>query len=236
VVPLRVATAPRLASGHWVAELLPVETSEAQARLEAIAVQVRACVLCPLHSTRIQGVPGTGPATARLMAIGEAPGENEDREGRPFVGAAGRLLNQLLDEIGLSRDDIFITNVLKSRPPGNRDPQPEEISACAPYLDAQIESLQPEVILLLGRHALQRLLPGAPGISRAHGTLIRQGTRTYMPCYHPAAALYNGGLLGTLRQDFRRLKAHLDQAASRPTPTRRTEPAPTPADEQLGLF
>ncbi len=170
------------------------------------------------------------------MAVGEAPGENEDRQGRPFVGAAGQLLTQLLEEIGLSRDDIFITNVLKSRPPGNRDPLPEEVAACAPYLDAQIEVLQPSVILLLGRHALQRLLPEAPGISRSHGTLIHRGARTYMPCYHPAAALYNGGLLGTLRQDFQLLKAHLERLARTPVATPSESAAQAPADEQLGLF
>lgn len=177
-----------------------------------------------------------GPATARIMAVGEAPGESEDREGRPFVGAAGRLLTQLLEEIGLSRDDIFITNVLKSRPPGNRDPLPEEVVACAPYLDAQIEVLQPQVILLLGRHALQRLLPQAPGISRAHGTLVRQGERTYMPCYHPAAALYNGSLLGVLRQDFQRLKAHLEESIALPSVPPIGSAPPVAEDEQLGLF
>ncbi|HVB14065.1 MAG TPA: uracil-DNA glycosylase [Candidatus Dormibacteraeota bacterium] len=218
------------------AELAEEPTSGAQARLEAIAAQVRDCVLCPLHLTRTQAVPGIGPATARVMAVGEAPGENEDREGKPFVGAAGRLLTELLQEIGLSREDLFITNVLKSRPPGNRDPLPEEVLACAPYLDAQIEVLQPEVILLLGRHALQRLLPEAPGISRAHGTLIRRGDRTYMPCYHPAAALYNGGLLGTLRQDFQRLKAHLEKPAATSAPFLSDRSTPAPADEQLGLF
>lgn len=230
------ATALRLVSDPRVAELPEDPATEAQARLEAIAERVRACVLCPLHLTRIQGVPGTGPASARVMAVGEAPGENEDREGRPFVGAAGRLLTQLLGEIGLSREDIFITNVLKSRPPGNRDPLPEEVQACAPYLDAQIEVLQPQVILLLGRHALLRLLPEAPGISRAHGTLIHQGGRTYMPCYHPAAALYNGGLLGTLRQDFQRLKAHLEQATGLPPAGPPELTHRKPADEQLGLF
>jgi DNA polymerase len=207
-----------------------------QARLEAIAAQIRACDLCPLHLTRTQGVPGVGPATARIMAVGEAPGESEDREGRPFVGAAGRLLTQLLEEVGLSRGDIFITNVLKSRPPGNRDPLPEEVVACAPYLDAQIEVLQPQVILLLGRHALQRLLPQAPGISRAHGTLVRQGDRTYMPCYHPAAALYNGSLLGVLRQDFQRLKAHLEESIPPPSVPPIAAAPPVAEDEQLGLF
>ncbi|MGH7692066.1 MAG: uracil-DNA glycosylase [Candidatus Dormibacteria bacterium] len=195
---------------------------------------MNSCTRCPLHRTRTHGVPGTGPASARLMAIGEAPGENEDREGKPFVGAAGRLLTQLLEEIGLSREDIFITNVLKSRPPGNRDPLPEEVAACAPYLDAQIDVIKPEVILLLGRHALQRVLPGALGISRAHGTLIRQGERTYMPCFHPAAALYNGSLLSVLREDFGRLKLHLEQP--HPAPIAAESPQPPPTSEQLGLF
>lgn len=222
--PSRVTGLPVPDPGSAPAELT-------QARLDEVAAQVRACARCELHQSRTQGVPGTGPASARLMAVGEAPGEKEDREGKPFVGAAGRLLTQLLEEIGLSREDIFITNVLKSRPPGNRDPLPEEVAACAPYLDAQIEIIQPQVILLLGRHALQRLVPGAPGISRAHGSVIRRGGRTYMPCYHPAAALYNGSLLSVLRQDFQKLKVHLESA---PTPP----PAPPPptATEQLGLF
>lgn len=202
----------------------------AQQRLDEIAAEVRGCTRCPLHLTRRQGVPGTGPASARIMAVGEAPGEREDQEGKPFVGAAGQLLTQLLEEIGLSRSDIFITNVLKSRPPGNRDPQPEEVEACSAYLDRQIEAIQPEVILVLGRHALQRLLPGAAGISRAHGTVIHREGRSYMPCYHPAAALYNGSLLAVLRDDFRRLKAHLEEASREPAP------APPPAAEQLGLF
>lgn len=170
------------------------------------------------------------------MAVGEAPGESEDREGKPFVGAAGRLLTQLLEEIGLSRQDIFITNVLKSRPPGNRDPLPEEVAACAPYLDAQIEVLQPRVILLLGRHALQRLLPGAGGITRSHGTVVRRGSRTYMPCYHPAAALYNGSLLAVLREDFRRLKIHLESVPATPVPAPPESIEPVPTSEQLGLF
>ncbi len=211
-------------------------SESAQERLDQIAAQVRACTRCPLHRTRTQGVPGTGPASARLMAIGEAPGEREDLEGKPFVGAAGQLLTQLLEEIGLSRSDIFITNVLKSRPPGNRDPLPEEVEACSGYLDAQVDAIQPEVILLLGRHALQRLLPGSSGISRSHGRVIRRGGRAYMPCYHPAAALYNGSLMSTLREDFRALRAYLDAPAQAPAATLPGPPDPPPEAEQLGLF
>lgn len=212
----------------------PVSSADpdAQRHLDRIAAAVRSCTRCGLHRTRTQGVPGVGPASARLMAVGEAPGEREDRAGEPFVGAAGQLLSQLLEGIGLSRRDIFITNVLKSRPPGNRDPLPEEVSACAGYLDAQIEAIRPQVILLLGRHALQRLLPGAPGISRCHGRVLRRGDRSYMPSYHPAAALYNGGLMQVLREDFRSLRQHLDSV---PAPAPQGQ-ALAPGAEQLGLF
>ena len=215
----------------------PLELASKQAHLDRIAAQVEACQRCDLHRSRSRGVPGTGPASARIMAIGEAPGEREDKEGKPFVGQAGQLLTQLLEEVGLSRDDIFITNVIKSRPPGNRDPLPEEVQACAAYLDEQIAVIQPQVILLLGRHALQRLVPDAPGISRCHGRTLRVGDRTYMPCYHPAAALYQSSLLPTLREDFQHLREHLDglagAAASRVAPP--PDPTPEPP-EQLGLF
>jgi DNA polymerase len=171
------------------------------------------------------------------MAVGEAPGDREDKEGRPFVGAAGQLLTELLEGIGLSRDDIFITNVLKSRPPGNRDPLPEEVAACAGYLDAQIEVIRPRVILLLGRHALQRLVPGAPGISSCHGEIVNADGRTYMPCYHPAAALYNGSLKSVLQEDFRRLRQHLDQLEADQPPAPSTPGAELSLGaEQLDLF
>jgi len=180
--------------------------------LEALHQQIRACVACPLSRTRIQAVPGDGPVTARIMAVGEAPGENEDKQGVPFVGAAGQLLTKLLTSVGLERSDLYICNVLKCRPPGNRDPLPDEVAACAHFLDAQVELIRPDVILLLGRHALQRILPGAPGISRSHGTRIRDRGRLYVPLYHPAAALYNGSLLATLQEDMRRVRAYLDEA------------------------
>ena len=208
-----------------------------QAHLDRIAAQVEACRLCRLHVTRTRGVPGTGPATARIMAIGEAPGEREDREGKPFVGQAGQLLTRLLEEVGLSREDIFTTNVIKSRPPSNRDPLPDEVTACAPYLDQQIAVIQPQVILLLGRHALQRMVPDAPGISRCHGGVLQVGGRSYMPLYHPAAALYQSSLLSTLRDDFQRLRQHLDRlkAANTGPAVPAGEPS-TEVAEQLGLF
>jgi DNA polymerase len=188
-----------------------IDTAGAAA-LDALHEQIRACIACPLSRTRIQAVPGDGPVTARIMAVGEAPGETEDRTGIPFVGAAGKLLTKLLEGVGLQRADLYICNVLKCRPPGNRDPLPEEVEACAHFLDAQVELIRPDVILLLGRHALQRILPGAPGISRSHGTRIRDRGRLYVPLYHPAAALYNGSLLATLQDDMRKVREYLDEA------------------------
>lgn len=209
--------------------------------LEALHAQIRACVACPLSQSRIQAVPGDGPVTARIMAVGEAPGETEDRMGRPFVGAAGQLLTRLLESVGLQRSDLYICNVLKCRPPGNRDPLPEEVDACAHFLDAQVELIRPDVILLLGRHALQRILPGAPGISRSHGTRIRDRGRLYVPLYHPAAALYNGGLMATLEDDMRKVRNYLDEAeAERLLAAQREAQAlpqvADPAHEQLTLF
>src|ERR1039457_604473 len=174
--------------------------------------RVRECTACPLHLTRIQAVPGYGPVTARVMAVGEAPGENEDREGKPFVGAAGRLLPSLLELAGVGRPDIYLTNIVKGRPPPNPDPEPLEVEACSHFLDEQIDLLQPDVILLLGRHALTRLLPGAGGISRLHGERVRHNVRVFIPLYHPAAALYNGGLKETLEADMRRVRGYLADA------------------------
>ena len=174
--------------------------------------RVRECTACPLHLTRTLAVPGYGPVTARVMAIGEAPGENEDREGKPFVGAAGRLLTSLLESVGLDRRDIYITNIIKCRPPRNRDPEPLEVEACSHFLDEQIALLQPDVILLLGRHALTRLLPDAGGISRLHGERLQRDDRVYVPLYHPAAALYNGALKETLEADMRRVRGYLNDA------------------------
>jgi len=189
-----------------------IDAAGAAQALEALHEEIRGCVACPLSRTRIQAVPGDGPVTARIMAVGEAPGETEDRTGKPFVGSAGQLLTRLLESVGLQRSDLYICNVLKCRPPANRDPMPEEVEACAHFLDAQVELIRPDVILLLGRHALQRILPGAAGISRSHGTRIRDRGRVYVPLYHPAAALYQGSLLETLQDDMRRVRGYLDEA------------------------
>lgn len=146
------------------------------------------------------------------MAVGEAPGEREDLQGEPFVGAAGQVLTRLMTRIGLSRDDVFITNVLKCRPPANRDPEPDEVRQCSGHLDAQVALIRPDVILLLGRHALMRLVPTAPPISRCHGRRIRADDRLYVPLFHPAAALYNGSLMRTLEEDMDLVRGYLDEA------------------------
>ena len=170
------------------------------------------------------------------MVVGEAPGQNEDQQGEPFVGAAGKLLDQLLRGIGLSRGDVFITNILKCRPPNNRDPQPTEVEACSPYLEQQLTLIKPEVVVLLGRHALGRLLPGQESITRMHGRVIVKDGVSYIPVYHPAAALYNNFLQGPLEQDFKAVKAHLDRMEER---RRAVAPVAAPVakpEEQLTLF
>ena len=176
-----------------------------------------------------------GPCPADIMIVGEAPGFNEDRQGEPFVGAAGHLLDTLLARIGLGRSDVYITNVLKCRPPQNRDPMPNEVESCSPYLARQLALIKPKVVLVLGRHALERLLPGQGSISRVHGSLVRRGDVAYVPLYHPAAALHNGALVADLEHDFDRVKAYLDRLLAPPPPP---EPVPIPKQEaeQLRLL
>ncbi|MEO6797646.1 MAG: uracil-DNA glycosylase [Candidatus Dormibacter sp.] len=206
------------------------------ADLTVLARDVHDCRRCPLGFSRTHAVPGVGPSTARIMVVGEAPGQNEDQQGEPFVGAAGKLLDQLLRGIGLSRGDVFITNILKCRPPNNRDPQPTEVQACSPYLEQQLKLIKPEVVVLLGRHALARLLPGQDSITRMHGRVISKDGVSYIPVYHPAAALYNSFLQGPLEQDFKAVKAHLDRMEER---RRAVAPVAAPVakpEEQLTLF
>lgn len=164
---------------------------------------------CELKKTATHAVPGIGSADARLLFIGEAPGKKEDETGEPFVGAAGKFLNEMLASISLNRSDIYITNVVKYRPPNNRDPLPEEVAACWPWLRAQVELINPEIIILLGRHALERFVPGKR-ISVEHGQAFRRtvpdlGTYVFFALYHPAAALYNGSMRETLLQDFQKI-------------------------------
>ncbi len=143
------------------------------------------------------------------MIVGEAPGFNEDMQGRPFVGQAGKMLDTLLSGIGLDRGDVYITNVLKCRPPQNRDPMPNEAAACAPYLTGQLKLVQPKVVIVLGRHALERLLPGHGPISRVRGQMVVRDGINYVPVYHPAAALHNGALVADLRADFEKVGRHV---------------------------
>ncbi len=164
---------------------------------------------CPLKNSAKHVVPGTGSASAKILFIGEAPGQKEDETGEPFVGAAGKFLNEMLASVGLSRNDIYITNVVKYRPPNNRDPLPEEVAACWSWLRAQVEFISPKLIVLLGRHALERFIPGKR-ISVEHGKAFRRsvpdlGTYTFFALYHPAAALYNGGMRTILIEDFQKI-------------------------------
>ena len=166
--------------------------------------QIASCTACALHQGRTQTVPGDGDPNAEILFIGEAPGFNEDQQGSPFVGQAGRVLDQLLLEIELTRADVFVANVIKCRPPNNRDPLPEEIATCEPFLTEQIRGIRPKLIVTLGRFALQYFLPGA-SISRARGKPVRREPYLLYPVYHPAAALRQGKLLQVLRDDFRRI-------------------------------
>jgi uracil-DNA glycosylase family 4 len=205
---------------------------EREAALTQIADEIKVCTKCELHRTRTKSVPGEGPADARVMLIGEAPGWNEDQQGRPFVGAAGKFLEELLESAGMTRSEVFITNVVKSRPPGNRDPLPDEIAACAPYLERQIEVIDPEVIVTLGRFSMARWFPGER-ISRIHGQPKRVGRRLIVPMYHPAAALHQQALRTTILEDFERLPRFLAEAEA----ARRNEEAEDePPAAQMSLF
>jgi uracil-DNA glycosylase len=219
-----------------------MDAVERAAALREYAEHTSSCTKCALAAGRTQVVFGSGNPSADLMFVGEAPGFHEDQQGVPFVGQAGKLLDKLLAGIGLTRADVFVANVLKCRPPGNRDPQPEEISACEPHLFRQIELIEPKLVATLGNFAT-KLLSGKPaGITRVHGheQEVTLGTRTVSlyPIYHPAAALYTPSMLKVLEEDFARIPALLDRAAQAPVPTAEPEPiaAPEPEPVQLGLF
>jgi uracil-DNA glycosylase len=209
--------------------------------------EVSACTRCPLHKTRTKVVFGNGNADADLMFVGEAPGQQEDAQGLPFVGRAGQLLDTLLEEIGLKRSEVFVANVLKSRPPGNRDPQPDEIDACRPYLHRQIDLIEPKVICTLGNFATKLLTGSRTGITRVRGMpqVHQLGGRTVfvMPLFHPAAALRTPSVEETLRADFGKLPELLAQPLQQAESPAPAEPvAAAPADEpapeadQLGLL
>jgi len=185
------------------------EAIDGPAALAAVADEVRDCTRCALSTRRAHAVPGEGNLRSDVLLVGEGPGAREDATGRPFVGPAGQLLDELLRSIGWERADVFITNVVKCRPPGNRDPEPEEAAACAGYLERQERALDPAVVVTLGRHSLRRYLPGAR-IGEAHGRLRRSYTGQHVfPMYHPAAALHQASLRDTLFRDMRGLPGAL---------------------------
>ncbi len=188
--------------------------------LRIVAEQVSVCEACTLHHSRKHSVPGEGPSDAKLMLIGEGPGFYENEQGRPFVGQAGKLLEDLLASIGMRREQVFITNVVKCRPPGNRDPQPDELTACAGYLDRQIEVIRPEIIVTLGRFSMAKFLPNVR-ISDVHGQSFTVRGQLVVPMYHPAAALHQPSLRPQLEKDFQHLPEYIALARSksgRPTP------------------
>lgn len=174
--------------------------------LQAIREEVASCFKCSLSKTRKNAVPGEGNYNAEIMFIGEAPGATEDEKGIPFCGAAGKFLDDMIASINLSRQDVFITNTVKCRPPENRDPEDSEKDACRPYLESQIALIKPKLIVALGRHAVASLLPGQASISKLHGRVLKRPNGiVYLPLYHPAAALHNGGLRQTLMDDFAKI-------------------------------
>ena len=181
--------------------------------LDEIRAQVQSCHRCPLADGRTQTVFGDGNPQARVLIVGEAPGKNEDLQGIPFVGAAGKYLNELLSIAGLAREDVFIANVLKCRPPGNRDPRPEEIEVCTPYLREQTRTIDPEFIVTLGNFATKFILKTEVGITRLHGRLQKAGRFKVFPIFHPAAALYDGSKRVALENDFATLGELLRQSA-----------------------
>lgn len=183
-----------------------MDQTQKHIELEKVREEVCCCQKCPLHLTRTRAVPGDGSYNTEILFIGEAPGANEDREGIPFCGAAGKFLDQMLESINLDRSKIFITNTVKCRPPDNRDPEDTEKIACRPYLEKQIEQIKPKLIVCLGKHATASLLPAQPSISKIHGKALKRSNGiVYLPLYHPAAALHNGGLRQTLINDFQKI-------------------------------
>ena len=198
--------------------------------LNQVAAEVRVCQNCGLAAGRKNAVPGEGPHNAELLLIGEGPGFHEDQQGRPFIGASGQFLTELLLNAGYKREEVFIANVVKCRPPGNRDPQPDEIAACASYLDRQIALINPKVIVTLGRFSMSRYFPGAK-ISAIHGQAKKIDNRTVVAMFHPAAALHQPALRQSIEDDFRKLK-QIIAAASPETKAKPEEDG----GEQLSLF
>ncbi len=204
--------------------------------LAQIASEVSACEKCALHRTRNKAVPGEGPASAEIMLIGEGPGFHENEQGRPFVGAAGNFLNELLAQAGLKRSDVWIGNVVKCRPPSNRDPLPDELAACNEYLERQIAAINPKIIITLGRYSMGKFMPGVK-ISQVHGQMKRVGNRFVIAMFHPAAALHQAALKPAILADFAKLPHMLEfvrAELAKPGPVPQGEAPDEPT--QLSLF
>lgn len=199
--------------------------------LTDLCKQIVVCTNCELHHTRVKGVPGEGPENAKIMFIGEGPGLNENQQGRPFVGAAGQFLEALLKSIGLKRSDVYICNVVKCRPPDNRDPLPAEIAACKGYLDRQIALIKPKLIVTLGRFSMAPYFPGE-SISKVHGQARKRGQQVVVAMFHPAAALHQPKYKTEIEADFKKLPQYLANL-TRPDETKETKPA---NPEQMSLF
>lgn len=206
--------------------------------LKIVAAEASVCTKCDLCKGRTKAVPGEGNPQAGILLIGEGPGFNEDKQGRPFVGPAGQFLDELLASINLKRSDVFITNVVKCRPPNNRDPEPGEIAACSDYLDRQIAAINPGVIVTLGRHSMAKFF-GSEKVSMIHGRARRVNGRVCIAMYHPAAGLHQASLKDTIRADFKKIPMIIEQAARMTDESKaKSEPAPPKEEppQQMSLF
>jgi len=213
---------------------------ESKQQLTEIAHEIQGCSKCGLSYSRKNTVPGEGPANAELLLIGEGPGFYENEQGRPFVGQAGKYLEELLHKVGLKREDVFITNVVKCRPPGNRDPQDEELTACRDFLERQIKAIQPRIIITLGRHSMARYFTDAK-ISLIHGKAVWIKGQMIVAMYHPAAGLHQPNLKPAIEKDFLKLPEYIQKARTTPTqvssPGEKTSPADDkPEPTQMNLF
>jgi len=213
----------------------------AEETLAKIAGEVSVCTKCVLHESRKKSVPGDGPANAEIMFIGEGPGFHENEQGHPFVGASGKFLDQLLAQADVTREEVFIANVVKCRPPGNRDPLPDELATCDMYLEPQIKAINPSIIVTLGRISMSKFFSGVK-ISAVHGQMQKVGERYVIPMFHPAAALHQSALKPTILADFAKLPDQLKEArAALGKPVvekvkKKVEEIPDDAPKQLNLF
>jgi uracil-DNA glycosylase family 4 len=202
--------------------------------IDELAAEVRRCGACPLSKKRKNAVPGEGNASTGIVFVGEAPGAKEDAQGRPFVGSAGKLLSQLLKKNGLLREEVFITNTVKCRPPGNRPPKPAEMNACRPYLERQLHLLKPRLVCTLGNSPLHTLVGAGLNISQVHGKFTEVGGIRYLPLYHPAAILYRRKLMDDMERDFKLIGKSAREAPAEPVPHGGEKPLPKEVPPLVG--